>query len=190
MAWKTLKFRLTGDCPLLMHNGQLANPLSEGAKALKKVSNKRAKVDADHEKMAELEFAYSLYLDENGPAIPGEVIEAAICEGAKKTKEGKVAKSACVVPTLSSLEYDGPRTPEELYADKRFVKSAMVRVTTNRVVRTRPMFKTWGLTAEVEYEDSVCSEEQVERWLTTSGKLVGIGDWRPRYGRFTAVLVK
>ena len=186
MAWKTMKFRLTGDCPMLMHNGQLANPLSASSKALKRVTSKRAKTDADHERMAELEYHGSLYLTDDGPVLPGECVEAAIGEGAKKTKEGKLAKSCCFVPQHSRLEYEGPRDAAKLFEHEDFKLVAPVRVGTNRVMRTRPMFKEWAATVDVSYEDSVVNGEQIVRWVAVAGTLVGVGDWRPRYGRFTA----
>ena len=46
MAWTTLTYKITGDAPLIMHNGDLANPLSKAAKALKQVTGKKKKTDA------------------------------------------------------------------------------------------------------------------------------------------------
>jgi hypothetical protein len=43
---------------------------------------------------------------------------------------------------------------------------------------------------EVEYEDSVVNEEQVDRWVNSAGTQVGLCDWRPRCGRFTAEKVE
>jgi hypothetical protein len=70
MAWKTLTYRITGDAPLIMHNGALANPLSAASKALKQVTSKKKKTDADFERMAEIEFKAGLYMDEDsGPSF-------------------------------------------------------------------------------------------------------------------------
>jgi hypothetical protein len=103
MAWMKVQYRLTGDAPLLMHSGKLADPLSSVAKAIKQVSAKKAKTDADHERMATLEFAGSLYLDsELGPYIPGENIESSIYHAARKTKEGKLAASGLFDKRLAS----------------------------------------------------------------------------------------
>jgi hypothetical protein len=187
MAWKTLTFRITGDAPLIMHNGSLADPLSKGAKQLKQVSSKRKKTDADFERMAEIEFKNGLYIDEDrGPVIPGENIEATIYNAAKITKEGKIAKSACFVPKAAVLQYDGPRDADGLWQDERFRNSAGVKVGMSRVMRTRPIFHDWSAIVEIEYEDSVVNEEQVERWVVSGGTQVGLCDWRPKFGRFTA----
>ena len=110
MAWTKVRYRLKGDSALLMHSGRLADPLSPVAKSIKQVSAKKAKTDADHERMAMLEFGGALYIDPNlGPFIPGENIEASIYEAARKTKEGKLATSGLFVPGKSRLEYEGPR---------------------------------------------------------------------------------
>lgn len=187
MAWKTMHFRITGDAPLIMHNGSLANPLSSGAKQMKQVTSKKKKTDADFERIAEIEFKASLYMDEDsGPVIPGENIEATLYEAAKITKEGKIAKSACFVPKHAALAYDGPRDADALWQEERFRSCVGVKVQRNRVMRTRPIFKEWSAVIEVQYEDSVVNAEQVERWVHSAGTQVGLCDWRPRCGRFTA----
>jgi len=192
MAWKTLRFKVTGDAPLIMHNGSLANPLSQGAKQLKQVTSKKKKTDADFERMAEIEFKAGLYIDEDrGPVIPGENIEATIYNAAKITKEGKIAKSACFVPKAAVLQYDGPRDADGLWQDERFRNCVGVKVGMSRIMRTRPIFNEWSAVIEVEFEDSVVNQEQVERWVHSAGTQVGLCDWRPRCGRFTAeVLVE
>lgn len=189
MAWKTLKYRLTGDAPLIMHNGALANPLSSASKQLKQVSSKKKKTDADFERMAEIEFKAGLYMDGAGPVIPGENVEATIYAAAKITREGKVAKSACFVPTHAPLVYDGPRDADGLWHDERFRNCVGVKVNMSRVMWTRPIFQKWETTIAVEYESSVVNEEQVDRWVHAAGTQVGLCDWRPRCGRFTATKV-
>lgn len=170
-----------------MHNGNLANPLSKASKALKQVTSKKKKTDADFERMAEIEFKAGLYIDEDrGPVIPGENIEATLYNAAKITKEGKIAKSACFVPKSAVLQYDGPRDADGLWEDERFRNCVGVKVGMARVMRTRPIFKDWSAIVEVEFEDSVVNAEQVDRWVNSAGTQVGLCDWRPRCGRFTA----
>jgi hypothetical protein len=187
MAWTTLTYKITGDAPLIMHNGDLANPLSKAAKALKQVTSKKKKTDADFERMAEIEFKAGLYIDEDrGPVIPGENIEATLYNAAKITKEGKIAKSACFVPKAAVLQYDGPRDADGLWQDERFRNCVGVKVGMSRIMRTRPIFHSWSAIVEVEFEDSVVNEEHVDRWVHAAGTQVGLCDWRPRCGRFTA----
>lgn len=190
MAWKERIYKLTGVGSMLMHNGGLANPLDEYAKEIKKISAKRSKTDADYEEMARLEFMGGLYINGHGPAVPSYVVEATIRDGAKKNREGKTAQSGIIVEEDVILEYDGPRTGDELWNDKRFRNSALVRVGQARVVRTRPQFNNWSATLRVSYEDTVVNARQLDEWMFAAGSLVGIGDWRPKHGRFHVEVVE
>lgn len=185
MAWKTAKFKLTSDCPMLMHNGQTADPLNEFAKAMKQISSKRKKTDADHEEMARIEFLAGLYVGPDGPIIPAANVDSMMIAAAKKHKEGPLAKSGAFCVKDARLEYDGPRAPDELWKDERFRHRALVRVTTSRVARTRPVFNEWSAVVEVNYEDSVVNFGRVEEWFWTAGTQIGLGDWRPQHGRFS-----
>ena len=89
MSYRTIRFRITGVAPLVMHNGQLANPLNPFAKALSRVSGKRKKTEADYEELARIEFLGGLYVGDDGPCIPGEVIEGALFRAAKKMRRGE-----------------------------------------------------------------------------------------------------
>lgn len=186
MAWKTLKYKLTGSAPLIMHNGQTADPLNKWSKLIKQISSKRAKTDADYEEMARLEFMAGLYLDDNGPVLPAYMIEAAILGGAKKSKEGQASKSGCFCLDHAHLEYEGPRSADELWNDEEFRFMQNVRIGQSRVPRMRPIFHEWSATVTLNVEDTLINPARVDEWLRASGTQVGLGDWRPQYGRFTA----
>ena len=186
MAWQTLKFRLTGDAPLILHNGQTADPLNKYAKMLKSISGKRKKTDSDLEELARIEFLAGLYLGEEGPILPAMVVDACIIDAAKKGREGVLAKSGFFTVGNALLEYSGPRTGPELWADERFRFSVPARVQQARIVRTRPIFNEWAASVTAQFEDSVVNDAQVERWFHTAGALCGLCDWRPRFGRFQA----
>jgi len=169
-----------------MHNGQTADPTNKWSKLIKQISSKRAKTDADHEEMARLEFMAGLYLDESGPVLPAYMIEATILGGAKKSKEGQTSKSGYFCLEHAPLEYAGPRTANELWDDEQFRFSSIVRVQTSRVSRMRPIFREWSAIVTLNVEDTLVNPAQVDRWLNASGSQVGLGDWRPQYGRFTS----
>jgi hypothetical protein len=135
--------------------------------------------------MARLEFLAGLYLNEEGPILPAHVIDSVIVNGAKKSKEGQTAKSGCFCLEHAKLEYDGPRTANELLADDNFRFSALVRVKMSRVSRMRPIFKEWSTIITLHMEDTLVNPSQVDKWLNDAGTQVGICDWRPQYGRFT-----
>lgn len=181
----TSEFTITGLTPLLMHSGRLADPLDPATQALAKLTSKRNKTEADHKALSECEWYGSLYVDESGaPCLPGEVIEAALVEGAKRYKLGKVAKGGLVVEGNFALKYDGPKTTAKLWAHGGFTKRAAVKVGQARVIRTRPIFPKWSCTFDVLWDPLLVKDEDQLGEIVTSAGLTGIGDWRPKFGRF------
>lgn len=182
-----IEVRIVGAAPLLMHNGRLSNPLDPATKRLKEFTSKRKKTDEDHIATARAEWDGGLYLDADGlPCIPGAMLDAMIAEGAKKSKMGKLFKSAVFTDAESyALEYDGPKDTDKLYADGRFIDSRGVGVQTSRVQRTRPRFGKWALNFAVTIIPGAgVNPKDVYTALQNGGILVGLGDFRPRFGRF------
>jgi hypothetical protein len=185
--YKALKVKLVGITALLLHNGQLSDPLNEYARALKKVSGKRKKTDEDIEEMARIEFLGGLYLDKNGePCLPGEVLEAVIRDGAKRIKAGKDVQAAVICDGNFALVYKGPRKPDEMWKDKRFVSRARVKVGQAAVMRTRPLFaEGWSANVVVQYDEDLIDRDTVVEAIKHA-QSKGICDWRPKFGRFAA----
>ena len=183
---------ITGTAPLLMHNSRLANPLDPAAKALKKVTSKRTKTDEDHEELARLEHAGSLYFDADaGPYIPADNIWRSLYDAAKKSKRGPKVKEGVFIETdVNPLAYRGPRDIDGLWKDENFRHLASAKVAQQRVMRTRPIFREWRVDAEGVIDPAVIDIEELKQMGETAGHLIGLGDWRPRYGRFMAQVVK
>lgn len=179
---------IEGTAPLLMHNVRLANPLDPATKAIKPYTSKRKKTDDDHEAIARLEHAGSLYLDSDiGPYIPGENIARCLIDGARVTKDGvKVTRGVFISSDVNPLSYRGPRDAAGLWADENFRLMASVKIGTSRTMRCRPVFRTWRTQATGTLDTSILMLDELKAIAQTAGSLVGIGDWRPRYGRFTA----
>lgn len=186
------KLTCVGTAPLLMHNSQMANPLHPLVKQIKAISGKRRKTDEDYETMARLDHAGSLYFDkEAGPYLPASHIRKSLVEAARKTKQGKEIEQGVFVDTLvNPLAYRGPRTIDELWANPDFVHMAMTKVQTARTLRARPIFRDWAVDAVLTYDTEVIDFAELERIATTAGTYIGLGDWRPLHGRFTATMEK
>jgi len=183
---QTLTVRLRGTSPTIIHSGQMANPMNKFAKALKVITGKRKKADEDFEAMAKIEFMGSLYLCADGsPGWPGENIEAMLCEAARKSKEGKIAKMAIFVDGVCPLIYAGPKTADGLWEKEEFRIVAAVKVGMSRVMRTRPIFRQWELVVPIQYDEKLIDEANVLTWVNVAGAQIGLSDWRPRYGRFS-----
>jgi len=190
---ETLRFTIQGVVPTILCNGQTSDPLNKFAKALKKITSKKNKTEEDHKEMAKLEFMACMYVDEKGhPCWPSDNLEAMIIKAAAKSRKGTDAKSAVFIESHAPLMYDGPKTPEALWKHRTmdanpFVLRASVVVNRNRVMRTRPIFRDWALQFDVHFLIDMFERDQVIDILETAGRVIGLSDWRPKYGRFNVV---
>ncbi|MBX9925857.1 MAG: hypothetical protein K2Y05_05825 [Hyphomicrobiaceae bacterium] len=187
MEYKRLTFKIRGVSPLVMHNGQLADPLNKHSKEMRKISGKRKKTEADFEQLAKLEWFGSLYLHGGAPCIPGEVLEAGFIEAARKNRRGQQAKAGIVSDGFWPIEFDGPKSPDQLWEDENYRLTVGVRIQKNRIMRTRPIFRAWSATVSLDYLTDQLDKGEVVETVEILGRIVGLGDWRPRFGRFEVV---
>lgn len=185
----TLKLRLTGDRPLLMHSGRLADPLDEINRNLAKMTGKRMKTAADHEEIARIEWYGSLWLTGGHPCIPPEAIEASFIAAARARKKSKQARAGMMVVGPALLDYDGPRDLDELWKEPAFQLRRAVRVGNARPIRTRPHFPNWRAEAVVTFVPTLLDRIDMLDLFAIAGAQEGIGDWRPKYGRYTVEAV-
>jgi hypothetical protein len=183
-AYQTLTFRLVSASPLLMHNGQLSDPLNPASQLLAEIHAKKKKTANDHKELARREYLGSLYMADDGPCIPSEMLEAMLIGGAKSEKQGQRAKAAFLVERDALLEYDGPKDPKGLWEAPEFQLRTSARVGASRVQRTRPRFNKWALEFEVRVNADLVDPKKVRDFLMVAGEQLGIGDWRPKFGRF------
>lgn len=185
--WKKVQYKLVFSAPLIMHNGQLADPTNRWVKDLNRITSKRKKTDADHEEISRLQFFGGIYMTPDGPAIPSECIEATLVNAAKRQKQGLTAKSGMFCDEHAQLEYDGPRTVEELWKEERFRLTNLVSVNKgSKVLRTRPIFRNWSTAITVTFDDEQANLSGVDEWVKIGGQVIGLLDWRPKYGRYEA----
>ena len=180
----------TGIRPMLMHNGLMADPTNPLTKRIKEITSKGSKklTESDHEERDRLEWEAGLYWsEENGLVIPSDNIERCIQLGAQKSRVGKDIQAAVFcVQTEVPVKYDGPKNKDKLYADKRFQLRKGVAIQKARIIRLRPMIPTgWKLNFDLEFDDSIVNEKAVTKAMIDAGALIGLGDWRPKFGRFT-----
>lgn len=182
---QTIKIRLIGTKPMLQHSDCLADPLNPKTKAHKELTSKRKKTDDDHEAIAKSEWLASLYFnEETGPYIPGQNIYASMVSGAKLSKLGKQIQRGCeVVEDECPLEYEGPRDIKGLW-NERFYDARSVKVQAARLIRYRPIFKKWATTCTIAFDEQAIDSAQIIKCLQDAGAYCGIGDYRPRFGRF------
>jgi hypothetical protein len=83
---------------------------------------------------------------------------------------------------------DSPRDLSALYENKTFVHRAPVKVGMVRVMRTRPVFPRWRLRAVGMVDDAVLNLADLRHAAQAAGQLIGLGDGRPMFGRFTCTV--
>lgn len=128
------------------------------------------------------------------PAVhfEGAMVKAAVnfkIQG-KRGKTYKDLFKAAVFVTPDEIPH-GVKVPDELDTDgdnPLYLDMRPVVVNRARVVRIRPTFKPgWELEFTIEVIDDQIPVEIVQDVLTLAGKTVGVGDFRPRFGRFNVV---
>ena len=183
--YSELNCTITGVSPLILHNGMLANPMSEIVQQIKTISSKRKKTLDDHRELARLEWHGSFYVNDDGhPVIPGENIEAMLIAAAKKNRRGTDFKSAMICDGNWKIDYKGPKSLDALWKDENFRHQTMMTVQRARILRTRPMFRQWSLTFNVHYLPDIIDEADLRQAMDIAGSIIGLGDSRPRFGRF------
>src|SRR5262249_37760608 len=116
--------------------------------------------------------------------LPGEMIEAAFVQAAKKSRRGPQARAGVISDGFWPLEYEGPRSPDDLWADERFRLTVGVVVQRSRVIRTRPIFRDWAATVQIDFLPDQLNPTEIADTMSVLGRIIGIGDWRPKFGRF------
>ena len=183
---KTATYTIKGISPLLMHSERLANPFDPLTKEIKALTGKRKKTEDDLLEIARLEWLGGLYHDdEDGIYMPGYNVFAAIIVGGKLHKLGTAIKRAAVVQQDKlRFVYAGPDTPAKLFSDKRFVDFRSVKVGTSKVMRCRPIFRDWSCSFALLYDENTLQRTDLDRVVSDTGSMIGLCDYRPRFGRF------
>lgn len=183
---KERTYTIKGCRPLVMHNEQLADPLNKWSIEVAKISKKKAKTVDDLQEMGRREWFGGLYYDEeNGVHVPERCLERMLRDAAAKEKRGKDVQAGLIVIEPAPLVYKGPKEPQKLWDTGGFLLRATVGQGGKRIVRSRPMFAEWSLTFTVNYDETVLQESDIDRFMDVAGRLCGLGDWRPKYGRFS-----
>lgn len=179
---------ITGTTPLVYHNIRLADKQDPIVKEIAEINKKgKNKTPEDQLEIEHLEFLGGLYYDKGlGVYMPTWNIVRSLETGARITREGAtVIRAVVVLGDRVPLVYNGPRTPEELWAQPEFRLRRTVGVQRDRVTRMRPIFREWSLTFEAEVLTDVIDPEALARIGTTAGLTAGLGDARKLgYGRY------
>lgn len=181
---KRILVEIKGISPLL----QARHPSpEESQEILKRASNPKAKVKDLTDEEA---FEMHAYKDNKGRFVqPAEMIEAAMTKAATNFKlEGKktykdLIKSGIIVSPVEIVHEN-----QKFEMDARWGKNPNTR---GAVWVVRPRIDEWSLKFTIDLlQDERCETSTLKSILEYAGLYVGIGAWRPKYGRFEIVSFK
>ena len=187
---KVAKCKWMGISPLLMNSNQTVNPFHPVSVQKKPLTSKRKKTEEDILKLLDLDYEGSLYYDSDvGVYVPAICVEATLRNGAKKIRKGSDVKSCVFVsPDFIELIYDGPSDLEGLLKDDRFKDVRPVVVQRASMLKCRPRFDKWEINFDLTFDPKIFNDEDIELITDIAGRQIGLCDYRPRYGRFEAII--
>lgn len=89
----------------------------------------------------------------------------------------------------AELDFNGPTSPEALWEDQRIVDCRGVKVGQAKIMRPRTIFMDWACQLEVAINTDVLDLQEVKKAIEDAGKLIGVCEYRPRFGRFEVAYV-
>lgn len=182
---------LEGAAGLVMHSPRTIDPFDDLTKQIKAVTSKRKKTEDDQLLIHRLEWEAALYFDDDlGPYVPAENVERCLRDAGAVTRDGKQVQRAFLIEDdRLPLLYKGPRSVKELW-DGEYRLTKPVRVQASRTMRCRPLFRDWSVEFVGRLDESLLDFDAFAAIIQRAGTMVGLCDFRPRYGRFEAKVAR
>lgn len=190
-----------GGTPLITHNERLADPLDPFQRAIREISKKRNKTDADHEEIARVEWHGGLYTDPPIPDISqvnGQVVGVpawnvirCLQDGARRHKRGAdVLRGVHPIQQFVPITFAGftGQDVTGLWVGGEHSIRKTVGVQRARTMRTRPMYTDWQGSLDVEVDPTVFDLDQLAVIWREAGIYAGLCEMRPIYGRFAGTI--
>lgn len=167
---------IIGACPIIFHRWSCEDVAS---KAAAKKGSKEKKTD---------NIENFIYRDEDGHvSLPGEYLRMAMVYAAKFKQDPRSPRKSAfdlfkagIVPLTEMAKINGGTK------DWDFVDQRRVVIQRNSITRMRPAFLK-GWTADIDLMVNVPEYIDIhffQEVLEMAGRLIGVGDFRPTYGRF------
>lgn len=180
-----------GTAGLVMHSARTVDPFDPLTKQIKSITSKRKKTEDDQELIRRLEWEAGLYMDDTlGPYVPAENIERCFRDAGTVTRDGKQIQRAFLIEDERlPLLYRGPRDVPGLWGEA-YALTKPVRVQSSRTLRCRPLFREWSLDFTGRLDESLLDFDAFKAIVQRAGQMIGLCDFRPRYGRFEAKVAR
>lgn len=170
----TVKAKIAGVAPLLMNRF-----------AMEKTDESKAK-RRDEQYDPVTDALKALYKDDGlGCYVPSTWVEACLRETAKEFKAAR-GRGTLKATVLSSVFVDPEKIPlgKDTY-DELDVRPVVIQ--RNRVVKGRPRFNAWECEFTINFNEDRMKKDVLKQLLEEAGATKGIGDYRPKFGRFKVV---
>lgn len=201
---ETITMRLTGTAPLMFSSARSIDPFDEYTRKLAAATVTRKKTLDQHALVSELEWMTRLHTDNFAdPAkgrfvVTGDQAFALVVEGGKRSRHGERAKRAIIGATADYFHLKFPgceKTAGQLLRDPRFVDRRHVKLGTGKsaraIMRTRPVIPNpWSVELSFVVDVREMNASDVVTAMQEAGQYLGLGDYRPRFGRFEATRIK
>ncbi len=161
--------RIKGVAPLLMNRFVMEKDEQEQAK--------RRDEQFDPKEDAEK----ALYRNANDYYAPSTWIEACLRDTAKEFKgKGRGSLKSTVLASVF-VELEEIPLNKQIY-DEIDRRPAVIQ--RQRIVKSRPRFNSWELEFAIHFDEKRIRRETLKQILEEAGQTKGIGDYRPKFGRF------
>ena len=138
--------------------------------------------------MSRLEYFGGVYETTDGLlGLPAWNVIRSIEGGATLRRLGKDVERA-IIPIgadIVPITHDGPSKANEAWL-ARCYDYRSVKVSGRKISRTRPRYAGWSLTVELVLDTEMMNLEAFRQAADLAGQYVGLGDYRPRFGRYSA----
>lgn len=169
---ETATVKIRGVAPLLMNRFAMDKGDQEQAK--------RRDEQFDPKEDAEK----ALYRNSKGCYAPSTWIEACLRDTAKEFKgKGRGSLKSTVLASVF-VEPEAIPLNKQTY-DEIDQRPAVIQ--RQRIVKSRPRFNSWELEFAVHFDEKRIRLETLKQILEEAGQTKGIGDYRPKFGRFEVV---
>lgn len=179
----SVKLKIVGVSPLLMNQFVMRSGKASGPRVGKAQNEKESGLWRDKVYWSE---------EQKCVALPSYMIEACFAQAAKMFKSGKRTLGAQAKATVFIAEDEipiickGKRITELEENGQIQLDGRRAVVQRNAVERFRPMLREWSMEFTVHLlEPEVIDEKQLRAIAERAGRFNGLGDFRPRFGRFS-----
>jgi len=150
----------------------------------------KSKVKKSSEHDPEEEAKDCLYLNDKGKiCVPSMAILSAMRKAAVDHKKGGSGKKSLKDYVFSGLRVEPDMI--ELPNQKYDVDIRPVVIMRSRIMRSRPLFKEWGLSFQIEnLDEQTWDNGTIRSVLEYAGKYQGLLDFRPLFGTFEVTSIK